>query len=192
MESLSKLSRRGLDEIGRHLSRDRPGFTRSSAQDAGSEAGRLGVVGGRAEEELYPGKGLPGGGQLEIRLSASIYTSDADQLEVAQRMKPFNLASWIEEWTRVAERNEKLAEKFAGEGLKVTANEYYSRASNFYREACWPMPVTEARMIPALQENAGDIRQGVAADAAAFRARSGELPRADAGWVFQKAERPGG
>jgi hypothetical protein len=105
-------------------------------------------VGGRAEEELYPGKGLPGGGQLEIRLSASIYTSDADQLEVAQRLKPFNLASWIEEWTRVAERNERLAEKFAGDGLKVTANEYYSRASNFYREACWPMPVTEARMLP--------------------------------------------
>ena len=152
MESLSKLSRRGLVKFGAISAGIAPfsqGFvSRASAQDAGSEAGRIGVVGGRAEEELYPGKGLPGGGQLEIRLSASIYTSDADQLEVAQRMKPFNLASWIEEWTRVAERNEKLAEKFAGEGFKVTANEYYSRASNFYREACWPMPVTESRMLP--------------------------------------------
>ncbi len=152
MESISKLSRRGLVKFGAISAGISPFssafVSRARAQDAGSEAGRLGVVGGRAEEELFPGKGLPGGGQLEIRLSASIYTSDADQLEVAQRLKPFNLASWIQEWTRVAERNEKLAEKFAGEGLKVTANEYYSRASNFYREACWPMPVTEPRMLP--------------------------------------------
>src|SRR6204780_4738135 len=119
MESLSKLSRRGLVKLGTVTAL----VSRARAQDAGSEAGHLGVVGGRAEEQLYPGKGLPGGGQLEIRLSASIYTSDADQLEVAQRLKPFNLASWVEEWTRVAERNEKLAEKFAGEGLKETANE---------------------------------------------------------------------
>jgi dienelactone hydrolase len=152
MESISMLSRRGLVKVGAISAGisalSRAFVSRALAQDAGSEAGRLGLVGGRAEEELYPGKGLPGGGQLEIRLSASIYTSDADQLEVAQRLKPFNLASWIEEWTRVAERNEKLAEKFAGDGLKVTANEYYSRASNFYREACWPMPVTESRMLP--------------------------------------------
>ena len=79
------------------------------------------AVGGRAETELYPGKSLPGGGQLEIRLTASIYTSDADQLEVAQRMKPFDLESWIAEWTRVAEKNEQLAEQAEGQGLKVTA-----------------------------------------------------------------------
>src|SRR3984885_10849818 len=152
MESLSKLSRRGLVKFGA-ISAGMVPFShvlvsRAHAQDAGAEAGRLGVVGGRAEEELYPGKGLPGGGQLEIRLSASIYTSDADQLEVAQRMKPFNLASWIEEWTREAERNEKLADKFAGDGFKVTANEYYRRYAYLYREAYWPMPVTESRMPP--------------------------------------------
>ena len=122
------------------------------AQDAGPDSGTLGAVGGRAETELYPGKGLPGGGQLEIRLTASIYTSDADQLEVAQRMKPFNLDSWITEWTRVAEKNEQLAEKFAGQGLKVTANDYYLRASNFYREVCWPQPVTDARMLPSYKK----------------------------------------
>src|SRR5665213_2265582 len=152
MESLSKLSRRGLVKLGAISAGIAPFsqafVSHARAQDAGSEAGRLGVVGGRAEEELYAGKGLPGGGQLEIRLSASIYASDPDQLEVAQRMKPFNLASWIEEKTRVAERNEKLADKFPSDGFKVTANEYYLRASNFYREACWPMPVTEPRMLP--------------------------------------------
>src|SRR5580693_1122652 len=138
MQSLSKLNRRGWMKLGVISAGVAPlssaFVSRASAQDAGSEAGRVGVVGGRAEEELYPGKGLPGGGQLEIRLTASIYTSDPDQLEVAQRMKPFNLDSWIVEWTRVAEKNEQEAEKLAAEGRKVTANEYYLRASNFYRE----------------------------------------------------------
>src|ERR1700746_4097138 len=146
MDSLLNVSRRALVQLGITSAGIAP-FA-ALAQDAGPEGGKIGVVGGRAEAELFPGKGLPGGGQLEIRLSASIYTSDPDQLEVAQRMKPFNLASWIEEWTRVAERNEKLAEKFAGDGFKVTANQYYLRASDFYREACWPMPVTESRMLP--------------------------------------------
>jgi len=122
------------------------------AQDAGPERGKIGVVGGRAEEELYPAKGLPGGGQLEIRLSATIYTSDPDQLEVAHRLRPFDLESWIAEWTRVAEKNERLAEKFAGDGLKVSANEYYLRASNFYREACWPQPESEPRMLPTYKK----------------------------------------
>jgi dienelactone hydrolase len=122
------------------------------AQDAGAEGGKIGAVGGRAEEELYPANGLPGGGQLEIRLSATIYTSDPDQLDVAHRMKPFDLESWIAEWTRVAEKNEQLAEKFAHAGLKVSANEYYLRASNFYREACWPQPVTEPRMLPTYKK----------------------------------------
>jgi dienelactone hydrolase len=125
---------------------------RALAQDAGQERGKIGAVGGRAEEELYPAKGLPGGGQLEIRLSATIYTSDADQLEVAHRMRPFDLESWITEWTRVAEKNEKLADKFAVDGFKVSANEYYLRASNFYREACWPQPLSEPRMMPTYKK----------------------------------------
>ena len=114
--------------------------------------GRRARVGGRAEEELYPAKGLPGGGQLEIRLTQSMFTSDPDALEVAQRMKPFNLESWIVEWTRVADKNAEEAEKLAGEGYKVTANEFYLRASNFYREACWPMPVDEPRMLPTYKK----------------------------------------
>jgi len=65
------------------------------AQEAGPPGGQVGAVGGRAEEELYPAKGLPEGGQLEIRLSATICTSDPDQLEVAHPMRPFDLESWI-------------------------------------------------------------------------------------------------
>src|SRR5215469_4789896 len=144
MDSLLSLTRRGLVRWGA-LAAGLQAAAPTYAQDARGEQGTLGAAGGRAETELYPGKGLPGGGQLEIRLSATIYTSDPDQLEVAQRMKPFNLDSWVTEWTRVAERNEEMADKLATEGRKVTANEYYLRASNFYREACWPQPVTEPR-----------------------------------------------
>ena len=88
------------------------------------------AVGGRADSELFTGNGLPGGGQLEIRLTQTMYTSDPDQLEVAQRMKPFDLDSWVTEWTRVAERNEQMAEKFAADGFKVTASLPYSAAKS--------------------------------------------------------------
>jgi hypothetical protein len=88
------------------------------AQDAGFEGGTIGAVGGRAEAELFPGKALLGGGQLEVPLAASLYTSDPDQLEVAQRMKPFNLESWVVEWTRVAEKNEEEAAKLVAEEQK--------------------------------------------------------------------------
>jgi dienelactone hydrolase len=151
MDSLLNVSRRGLVKWGLAAA-GLPMFSKAFsstafAQDASAEGGKKGAVGGRSEEELYPGKGLQGGGQLEIRLTQSIYTSDPDALEVAQRMKPFNLDSWIVEWTRVAERNEVMADKFASEGYKVTANEYYLKASGFYREACWPQPVDEPRMM---------------------------------------------
>src|ERR1700693_3250601 len=151
MNSLLNVSRRGLDKwglaaAGLPLIAKALGST-ALAQDASAEGGKNGAIGGRAEEELYTGKGLQGGGQLEIRLTQSIYTSDPDALEVAQRMKPYDLESWIVEWTRVAEKNEVLADKFAAEGYKVTANDYYLKAANFYREACWPQPVDEPRMM---------------------------------------------
>src|SRR5215469_15083411 len=151
MDSLLSLTRRGLVRWGA-LAAGLQAAAPTYAQDARGEQGTLGVAGGRAEQELYPGKDLPGGGQLEIRLSATIYTSDPDQLEVAQRLKPFNLDSWIVEWLRVAERNEEIADNFARQGLKATANEYYLRASTFYREACWPQPVTEPRMLPSYKK----------------------------------------
>src|ERR1700687_5621822 len=156
MDSLLNVSRRGLVKWG-IAAAGLPALTRALgasalAQDAGSEGGKKGAVGGRADEALFTGKGLPGGGQLEIRLTQTMYTSDPDQLEVAQRMKPFDLESWITEWTRVAEKNEETADKFAADGYKVTANEYYLRAASFYRDACWPQPVTESRMLPTYKK----------------------------------------
>lgn len=156
MSSFSNLSRRALVKWG-IATAGLPAISKmlgspALAQDAGAESGKLGEVGGRAEGELYTGKGLPGGAQLEIRLTQSIYTSDPDELEVAQRMKPYDLDSWVTEWTRVAERNEKTADEFASKGFKVTAAEYSLRAAEFYRFASWPMPVTDDRMLPTYKK----------------------------------------
>src|SRR5712691_13176579 len=123
-----------------------------AAQDFGPGTGRLGVVGGRDEKVLFPGKGLPGGGQLEIRLVQSMYTSDPDELEVAQRARPYDPSSWFEEWTRVAEKNEQLADGYAAQGFKVSANEHYRRAQDFYGNAAWPLPDTDRRMLPSYKK----------------------------------------
>jgi dienelactone hydrolase len=156
MSALSNLSRRSLMKWGA-LSAGIPAMSKlmglaAMAQDAGSESGKIGEVGGRDEGALFPGKNLPGGGQIELRLTATIYTSDPDALEVAQRMKPYDLDSWVTEWTRVAERNEKTAEEFEAQGLKVTAQGYYTRAAGFYRDAAWPQPVSDSRMLPTYKK----------------------------------------
>jgi dienelactone hydrolase len=100
------------------------------------------------EKELYAGKGLPGGGQLEVRMELSPNHPDPDVLRVARRVKFYNLESWHTEWVRVAEKNEELAAGFKGEGRKVTAHEFYRRAADFYRRAVVYMPDSDARMLP--------------------------------------------
>jgi dienelactone hydrolase len=118
------------------------------AQDFGPGAGKLGVVGGRDEKALFPGPGMPGGAQTEIRMVQSIYTSDADELDVAIRMKPYDMESWISEWTRVAERNEVLAEGYASAGLKVTAHEHYRKAQEFYSNATLYAAESHPKQLP--------------------------------------------
>ena len=105
------------------------------AQDFGPSSGLLGKVGGRDEKALFPGPNMPGGAQTEIRMVQSIHTADPDELEVAIRMKPYDMESWITEWSRVAEANEELAVGYDKAGLKVTAQEYYRRAQEFYSNA---------------------------------------------------------
>ena len=102
-----------------------------------------------AEKVLFPGRGLPGGGQLEIRMEVSSTHPDPDVLSVARRYKPYNLESWHSEWIRVAEKNEELARGFDGEGRKLTAHEFYRRAAHFYRQAVVYMPDSDPRMLPA-------------------------------------------
>ena len=106
----------------------------------------------QVEKELYPGRGLPGGGQLEIRMEVSADHPDPDIRDVARRVKFFNLESWHSEWIRVAHKNEELAAGFEREQRKVTAHEFYRRAADFYRRAFVYMPDTDPRMLPTYRK----------------------------------------
>jgi dienelactone hydrolase len=100
------------------------------------------------ERELYAGSGLPGGGQLEIRMEISANHPDPDIRGVARRVKFFNLESWHTEWMAVAEKNERLAAEFQREERKVTSHEFYLRAADFFRRALVYMPESDPRMLP--------------------------------------------
>lgn len=150
--SLSSLTRRRLFSLGL-ASVGAPVVSRmfgasAFAQDFGPASGRIGVVGGRDEKALFPGPGLPGGGQTEIRMVQSIYTSDPDELEVAMRLKPYDMESWVTEWARVAERQEELAEGYASAGLKVTAHGHYRQAQEFYSNATLYCAEHHPRQLP--------------------------------------------
>jgi dipeptidyl aminopeptidase/acylaminoacyl peptidase len=105
-----------------------------------------------AERALFPARGLPGGGQLEIRMEVAANHPDPDIHEAARRIQRYNLESWYSEWTGVAKKNEELAEGFEHDDRKVTANEFYLRAADFYRRAVVYMPDTDPRMLPAYKK----------------------------------------
>jgi hypothetical protein len=110
----------------------------------------------QAEKALYPALGLPGGGQLEVRMEISQFHPDPDVRGVARRVKFFNLESWHKEWTEVAKKNAELAAGFEQENRRTTAHEFYLRAADFYRRAVVYMPETDPRMLPTfgkLEEN---------------------------------------
>src|SRR5258706_2714949 len=110
----------------------------------------------QAEALLYPAKGLPGGGQLEVRMEVSADHPDPDVRGVARRVKFFNLESWHKEWIEVAQKNQEFAAGFEQENRKHTAHEFYLRAADFYRRAVVYMPETDPRMLPTyvkLEEN---------------------------------------
>ena len=110
----------------------------------------------QAEKLLYAAKGLPGGGQLEVRMEISPDHPDPDVRGVARRVKFFNLESWHREWMEVARKNEDLAAGFEQEKRHQTAHEFYLRAADFYRRAVVYMPDTDPRMLPTfrkLEEN---------------------------------------
>ena len=76
-----------------------------------------------AEKVLFPASGLPGGGQMEVRMVTEAENPDPDLVEIAHRLRPYNLESWYGEHARMAEKNETLATKAEAEGRKVTASE---------------------------------------------------------------------
>lgn len=101
-----------------------------------------------AERALFPARGLPGGGQLEVRMEISPDHPDPDIRGVARRVRLYNLESWHREWTSAAAKNEELAQEFVGEERKVTAHDFYLRAADFYRRALVYMPDSDERMMP--------------------------------------------
>src|SRR5882672_2004439 len=106
----------------------------------------------RAKKMLYSGRGLPGGGQLEIRIEISADHPDPDIRGVARRVKFFNLESWHKEWTEVAKKNEELASAFEQDNRKQTAHEFYLRAADFYRRAVVYMAEGDPRMLPTYKK----------------------------------------
>ncbi len=109
-----------------------------------------------AERGLYPAKGLPGGGQMEVRMMVEAEHPDPDVVKLGHKVKNFNPESWLIEHTRVAEENEKRAAKALAEGLKVSAAEYFLRAAGFWRSAIIYSPEADPRMMAGykrLKEN---------------------------------------
>ncbi len=114
----------------------------------------------QAEKALYPVPGLPGGGQLEVRMEISQFHPDPDIRGVARRVKFFDLESWHSEWTEVAKKNEELAAGFEQENRRATAHEFYLRAADFYRRAVVYMPDTDARMMPTFKKLEENFNKG--------------------------------
>jgi dienelactone hydrolase len=144
MDLRSQFNRRKVMKWGL-LTAAAPAVSRLAVSPAAAQYGPATeqlVVGGRNETGLFPGDNMPGGAQMEIRMVASQHTDDPDEIEVAQRAKPFDMDSWYTEWARVAERNEIMADAYARDGLRESANEFYLRASRFYREANFYLPDT--------------------------------------------------
>jgi dienelactone hydrolase len=109
-----------------------------------------------AAKLLYPAQGLPGGGQLEVRMEISAAHPDPDIRGVARRVKSYNLESWHKEWTEAATKNQEFAAGFERQDRKQTAHEFYLRAADFYRRAVVYMPDSDPRMLPTfkkLEEN---------------------------------------
>ncbi|NIW24954.1 MAG: hypothetical protein GWN29_10520, partial [Gammaproteobacteria bacterium] len=155
MDIESKFSRRSMVKWGLLSAAAAPALPtllgdEALAQEMALGAGNehFGVVGGRDEHKLYTGGTVRGGGQMEIRLNQSIHTDDPDELEVANRLRPFDPESWYNEWKRVAELNEELAEAYEADNLRLSANTYYLRAFRFYRAAIIYQEDTDATMMP--------------------------------------------
>jgi alpha-beta hydrolase superfamily lysophospholipase len=154
LEIESRFSRRTLVKWGL-LSAGAPVLSSLLANDAlaqqlalGPGNDLMGPSGERRNQNLFTGETVRGGGQMEIRLNQSIHTDDPDELEVANRLRPFDPESWYNEWRRVAEINEELAERYAADNLRLSANQYYLRAFRFWRAAIVYAEDTNPNMMP--------------------------------------------
>ncbi len=103
--------------------------------------------------QLFTAPGLPGGGQLEIRMpgfsSVDIYVHpenyDPDDVWIARNMKWFNPESWYESYLAMAQKNEAIAKTA---GTPAEANKFYLRAAQYYQRADVYLPEHDPRMLP--------------------------------------------
>lgn len=105
-----------------------------------------------ADDELFWAPGLPGGGQMEVRMYADPTSSDPDVREIAQNLYPFNLASWYKEYLQAAQKNEALGASYKAQGDRVNANKYYVRAAGFYSDILSYVSEHDTRMLPTYQK----------------------------------------
>ena len=103
-----------------------------------------------AERVLFPSKGLPGGGQMEVRMVTE-RDVDPDIEELTRNVKPFNPESWYKEHAHAAEKNEERAARMLSEGRKQTAAEYHLRATGFWRSAIIYLSEADPRMLAGYQ-----------------------------------------
>jgi len=155
MDIENKFSRRSMVKWGLLSAAAAPAVPKLLGDDAlaqemalGAGNELFGLTGGRDGDKLFTGEALRGGGQMEIRLNQSIHTDDPDELEVANRLRPFDPQSWYNEWRRVAENNEELAEAYEADDLRLSAHTYYLRAFRFYRAAIVYQEDTDETMMP--------------------------------------------
>jgi alpha-beta hydrolase superfamily lysophospholipase len=151
MDIESQFDRRSMMKWGLLSAAGAPlllGKTALAQQGLGPSDEVLGRVDGRDEARLFTGHTPRSGGQMEIRLNQSIHTDDPDELEVANRLRPFDPLSWYNEWLRVAQINAELAQSFEEDNLRLSANQYYLRAFRFYRAAIIYQEDTDETMMP--------------------------------------------
>lgn len=84
-----------------------------------------------------------------LRVISHTYTGSADIgecLSTASRIKEGDFDSWQKEWIQTAERLEKLGMESEKKGYLISAQEYFLRASNYYRTSLffhYSSPLTE-------------------------------------------------
>ncbi len=123
----------------------------ASSHGYGNDAGAYEPDHFPEEWQLFNAAGLPGGGQLEVRMfkSLSIYSNpgsaDPDEVTIAKNLKWFNPQSWYEQHSAMAQKNEALANSAVTPADK---NNYFRRAANYYKNAVNYLSEHDPRMLP--------------------------------------------
>jgi dienelactone hydrolase len=126
--------------------------SRHAAPDASPHVGPYDPDQFPADDELFWAPGLPGGGQMEVRMYAQPNSSDPNIREIAQNLYPFNLGSYYTLYVQAAEKNEALAAQAEAQGNAALANQYYLEAATLYSAPLSYLSQHDTRMLPTYQK----------------------------------------